>query len=97
MRALQLSGCDRSKKRFCAALTGQKKNLHGLTLTLQLGCDRTAQKKVLHGILRGEKNSVRLKKLQQTDLRGQTCADRLETGSTGLQCRFNRFWPGWSW
>jgi hypothetical protein len=73
-------GCDRSVKKII--------NLHGLTVTLQLGCDRTAPKK----------NSVRLEKAAadrpaRTGLSGQTCADRSETGSTG----FGQDGPGKIW
>jgi hypothetical protein len=69
-RLTLLRGCDRSVKKII--------NLHGLTLTLQLGCDQTAPKK----------DSARLEKVvadrpARTGLRGQTCADRSETGSTG--------------
>jgi hypothetical protein len=65
LRALQLSGCDRSKRKKDSA-----------RLTLERGWKRTAADRPA-----------------RTGLRGQTCADRSKTGSTG----FGQDGPGKIW
>jgi hypothetical protein len=76
----------------CSAVTGQPiKNLRALTL--QRGCDRTAQKKGYawpDAAARLKKILRDWKKLQRTDLRGQACADRPAlTGQSPVQPVFN--------